>query len=96
MLLDIVTSDNTPAEHISLARLQPSQAGQMAAVASFEAGVHSNAGTALSALSEAEAAFSGVDDVPEVDGSQAQSYGGNSPVCPGQHMSESTLSKLWH
>ena len=52
----------------------------MAAVASFEAGVHSNAaGTALSALSEA--AFSGSVDEVHPD-SQAQSYGGNSPVHP--------------
>lgn len=49
----------------------------MAAVASYEAGAHSNVETALSALSEA--AFSGsVDNLPA--DSQAHSYGGNSPV----------------
>lgn len=79
----IVTSDDTPADLISLGRPQYLLVGWMAAVASFEAGVHSNAGTALS---EAEAAFSGVDDVP-ADDSQAQSYGGNSPVCQARQVS---------
>ncbi len=54
----------------------------MAAVVSHEAGAHSHAETALSALSEA--AFSdSVDNAPA--DSQAHSYGGNSPVCkPGE------------
>ncbi|KAK9817391.1 hypothetical protein WJX74_007904 [Apatococcus lobatus] len=56
----------------------------MAAVASFEAGVHSNAaGAALSVRSEA--AFSGSVDVPA--DSQAQSYGGNSPMAARSQIS---------